>query len=177
MSNIVIILIKVWQTRSLSQLIIPLLLDFYLVLINSVLYFRKTISVKLVFWYILIMLFWYQKRINTLWSFLLLRIFLKVVTVGPSILHVFDEGIVASEIFSLTFVLCYVWMCLVVHRLYTSKFLCHYPVLLLASVSGFLPLRTPFHIDCTSILSILLLNCILFCYLHVLRQESVYCRP
>ena len=64
------------------------------------------------------------------------------------------EDIVASEIFSFRFVLCSVWLCLGVHRLYTSKFLCHYPVLLLASVSGFLPLCTPFCIDYTFILSI-----------------------
>ena len=45
--NIVIIfnllvVIKVWQTRSLSHLIIPLLWDNYLVLTNSLLYLRKT---------------------------------------------------------------------------------------------------------------------------------------
>ena len=89
--------------------------------------------------------------------FLLLRIFFKFVTEGHSILHVFcmsSMKTVASEMFSFRFVLCFVWLCLGVHRLYTSKFLCHNPVLLLASVSGFLPLYTPFCIDCTFILSI-----------------------
>ena len=51
---------------------------------------------------------------------MLLRIFLKVVTEGHSIMHVFDEDIVASEIFSFRFVLCSVWLCLQVHRLYTT---------------------------------------------------------
>ena len=58
------------------------------------------------------MLFWYQKCINTLGFFLLVRIFLKVVTEGYSILHVIDEDIVASEIYSFKFVLCSVWLCL-----------------------------------------------------------------
>ena len=81
-------------------------------------------------------------------------------TEGHSVLHVFDEDIVTSEIFSFRFVLCAVWLCFGVHRIYTSKCLCpviskcHYPVLLLASVSGFLHLCTPFCIDCTFILSI-----------------------
>ena len=106
-------------------------------------------------WYILIMLFWYQKRINALRFFLLLlRIFFKVVTEDRSIPHVFDEDIDASEIFSFRFVLCSVWQCLEVHRRYTGKFLWHYSVLLLASVSCFLLLCTPFCIDCTFILSI-----------------------
>ena len=53
LSNIVItfnqlVLIKVWQTRSLSHLIIPLLWDNYL-MTNSFLYLRKISSVKLVF--------------------------------------------------------------------------------------------------------------------------------
>ena len=84
---------------------------------------------------------------------MLLRIFLKVVTEGHSVLHVFNEDIVASEIFSFRFVLCFMPLCLGVLRLCT-KFLCHYPVLLLASVSGFLHLCTPFCIDCTFVLSI-----------------------
>ena len=107
--------------------------------------------------------------------FLLLRIFLKVVTEGHSILHIFDEDIVASGIFSLRFVLCSVWLCLRVHRLYTSKFLCRYPVLLLASVSGFLLLYTPFCIACTFISNIYRLFILLLKYF--VRQESVYSRP
>ena len=73
-------------------------------------------------------------------------------------MHVFDEDIVASEIFSFRFVLCSVWLCLGVHRLYTSKFLCHYPVLLLASVSVFLPLD------------------ILFCYLNIVSNNQFHCK-
>ena len=51
---------------------------------------------------------------------MLLRIFVKVVTEGQNILLVFDEDIVASEIFSFRFVLCSVWQCLGVHRLYAT---------------------------------------------------------
>ena len=85
---------------------------------------------------------------------MLITIFLKVVTEGHSILDVLDEDIVASEIFSFRFVFCSVWLCFGVHRVYTSKFLCHYFVLLLESVSCFLLLCTPFGIDCTFILII-----------------------
>ena len=68
---------------------------------------------------------------------LLVRIFLMFVTKEHSILYVFYEVIVTSKIFSFRFVLYSVWMYLRVQRLYTSKFLCHYPVLLLAFVSIF----------------------------------------
>ena len=48
-----------------------------------------------------------------------------------------DEDIVTFEIFSFRFIHCSVWLYLGVHRLYTSTFFCHYPVLLLAFVSVF----------------------------------------
>ena len=52
----------------------------------------------------------------------LVRIPLNVVTEEDSVLHFFDDDIVACEIFSFRFVLCSVWLCLGVGRLFTSFF-------------------------------------------------------
>ena len=156
MSNTVItfnwlILIKVWQTRFLSHILIPLLWDNYLVLTNSLLYLRKTsyiseISVLVYFNHVVLILKMKYPRI-----FLLVTIFLKVVTEGHCILHVFDEDVVASFWDTFIWGCKAYWLatcawkpkvppsiaspfpccsmnheCLGVHRLYTSKFNCHY---------------------------------------------------
>ena len=132
------------------------------------------------FWYILIMLFWYWKCINTLGIFLLLRIFLNVVTEGHIILHVFDEDIVASEIFSFRLVLCSVWLCFGVHRLhilvsfFAITLFCSYP-LFLFFFFFFTSVCTPFCIACTFIFSIYRYSLLLPKYF--VRQESVCCRP
>ena len=59
-------------------------------------------------------------------GFFLVRIFLKVFTEGPSILHVFDEDIVAYEIFSFRFVLCSMWLYLGIHLIVARSFLFHF---------------------------------------------------
>ena len=134
LNNVIIlnwlVLVKVSQKRSLSHLIISLFWDNYLLLTNSLSYLRKISLFELVSRYILAILFWYQRCINTFGSF-----------VSQDILESCDNRTRYSG--------CpwwrhsYFWDILICNLLCVAVFckpskpLCHYLVLLIASVSGF----------------------------------------